>query len=360
MTLRFGLIGHGYAGRTFHAPLIRAVPGLALAVVASRDAAAVRSAWPEAAVVDTPQALIAHPEVDVVVVASPNRTHHALARAALAAGRHVVVDKPFTLTLAEAADLERFAREQGRVLSVFHNRRWDGDFLTLRSLDAAGAIGRIVQFESHIDRWRPQVRARWRESAEPGAGLWYDLGPHLVDQAVQLLGWPSAITLDIATMRDGALSDDWFHARLDFPAAGSNARDGARAILHASMLAASSSLRYTVHGTRGSFVKQGMDRQEDALKAGALPLWPHRDDWGRDDGPATLSVADDEATPDVLATRPCPLLPGRYADYYAALRDAIEHGAPNPVPPHEACGVMALLEAGLASARERRSVPTPP
>lgn len=348
MTLRIGLVGHGYAGRTFHAPLIAGVPGLALAAVASRDAAAVAQAWPGATVVETPEALVAHPGVDLVVIASPNRTHHPIARAALTAGKHVVVDKPFTLTLAEALELEQLARAQGRVLSVFHNRRWDGDFLTLRGLVAAGALGRVVHLESHVDRWRPQVRDRWRESAEPGAGLWYDLGPHLLDQAVQLLGWPRAITLDLAVLREGGLSDDWFHAQLHY--------DGARATLHASMLAAADGPRFAVHGTRGSFVKHGMDRQEEALKAGARPAWPHAADWGRDDGPATLTVTHG----DTPATAPCPLLAGRYGDYYAALRDAIETGAPNPVPAGEACAVMALLEWGLASARTRRTVDTQP
>ena len=348
MTLRIGLVGHGYAGRTIHAPLIAGVPGLALAVVASRDAAAVRAAWPDAEVVGTPEALVAHPAVDIVVIASPNRTHHPIAQAALAAGKHVVVDKPFTLTLAQALELEQLARVQGRVLSVFHNRRWDGDFLTLRGLVAAGTLGRVVHLESRIDRWRPQVRARWRESAEDGAGLWYDLGPHLLDQAVQLLGWPRAITLDLATLREGGLSDDTFQARLDY--------DGARATLSASMLCAANAPRFAVHGTQGSFVRHGMDRQEDALKAGARPAWPHAADWGLDDAPATLTLA----RGDTLASAPCPLLAGRYGDYYAALRDAIDIGSPNPVPPGEACAVMALLEWGLASARGRRTVDTQP
>jgi len=349
MTLRFGLVGHGYAGRTIHAPLIAGVPGLALTVVASHDAAAVHAAWPGAEVVATPEALVLHPGVDVVVIAAPNRTHHPIARAAIAAGKHVVVDKPFTLTLAEALELEQFARLHGRVLSVFHNRRWDGDFLTLRGLLDAGTLGRIVHVESHVDRFRPQVRERWRESGEPGAGLWYDLGPHLVDQAVQLLGWPRAITLDLATLREGGRSDDWFHAQLHY--------DGARATLHASMLAAAAAgLRYAVHGTQGSFVKHGMDRQEDALKAGARPAWPHAVDWGLDDGAATLTIA----RGDTLGTAACPLLAGRWGDYYAALRDTIETGAPNPVPASEACAVMALLESGLASARTRRTVDIQP
>ncbi len=346
--LRVGLVGYGYAGQTFHAPLIAAVPGLRLAAVSSRDAARVRADWPDVDVMPDAQALLRRADLDLIVIASPNDSHFPLARAALAAGRHVVVDKPFTLTLAEALELEALARARGRVLSVFHNRRWDGDFLTLQDLLRRGVLGRVVHLESRIDRFRPQVRERWRESAEPGAGLWYDLGPHLLDQAVQLLGWPQALTLDLATLREGGQSPDWFHAELRYA--------GARATLHASMLAADSRPRFALHGTRGSFVKQGFDRQEDALKAGARPAWPHGDDWGRDDGRAELTRVDGDA----LRTEALALKPGRWGDYYAALRDAIVSGAPNPVPPREACGVMALLEHGLESAATGRTVATPP
>jgi predicted dehydrogenase len=348
MPIRIGLVGYGYAGRTFHAPLAAGVPGLALTVVASRDAARVHADWPGVEVVATPEALVAHPAVDLVVVATPNATHHPIARAALSAGRHVVVDKPFTLTLAQALELAQLARAQGRVLSVFHNRRWDGDFLTLRGLLGAGTLGRVVQFESRFDRYRPQVRERWRESAEPGAGLWYDLGPHLVDQAVQLFGWPQAISLDLALLRDGAQSDDWCRAELHY--------ERLRVTLHASMLAAASSLRYAVHGTLGSFIKHGLDPQEEALKAGARPSWPPAPGWGADDGAATLTLARGDA----LVATPCPLRPGDHGAFYAALRDAIALGAPNPVPADEACAVMALIERGLASARQRATLETQP
>ena len=333
--LRVGLLGYGYAGKTFHAPLIAGVPGLQLAAVASSDAAKVQADFPGLEVIADPQVLLRRADIDLIVIATPNDSHHPLARAALAAGRHVVVDKPFTLTLAQARELQALADQRGRLLSVFHNRRWDGDFLTLRALLAAGTLGRVVHLESRFDRFRPQVRARWRDSAQPGAGLWFDLAPHLLDQALQLFGPPLALDVDRAALRDGALADDWFQARLQY--------DGLRVTLGASTLAAAPGPRFAVHGTRGSWVKHGLDAQEDALKAGARPAWPAPAGWGGDPGSSLLTLADGEQ----LATTPLPLRPGCYGDYYAALRDALRGGTPNPVTPEQACAVMALVEAGL-------------
>jgi len=340
--LRVGLIGYGYAGRTFHAPLIAGVPGLELAAVSSRDAARVHADWPAVEVLADAHSLIARADLDLVVIASPNDSHHPLAHAALMAGRNVVVDKPFTLTLAQARELAALAQARGRLLSVFHNRRWDGDFLTLRALVEGGELGRIVHLESAFDRYRPVVRDRWRESAEPGAGLWFDLGPHLLDQALQLFGTPQAIALDQAVLRDSGRCDDWFQARLCYP--------GRRVVLRASMLAAAASPRFVVHGTRGSWVKQGLDPQEEALKAGARPTWPAAPGWGADRQPSLLT----RAGADALRTEPLPLCCGGHGAFYAALRDALQGLGDNPVPASQACAVMAWLELGQRSAREGR------
>ena len=257
---KVGIVGYGYAGKTFHAPLIAGVPGLQWVAVSSSDAARVHADWLGLDVHDTPEALIARPDIDliVIVIATPNATHFAIAQAALQAGEHVVVDKPFTLTLLEAQRLDALATAKERVLSVFHNRRWDGDLITVQRLIASGELGRVTHFESHFDRFRPLVHARWRESAAPVAGLWFDLGPHPLDQALQLFGWPQALCLDAAS-----LSDDWCMVTLHC--------DRLRVTLHASMLRAACDLRYAVHGTRGSYVKLGLDQQEDALKAGRRP-----------------------------------------------------------------------------------------
>jgi predicted dehydrogenase len=203
-----------------------------------------------------------------------------------------------------------------------------------------GELGRVTHFESHFDRYRPVVRPRWRESGSPGSGLWYDLGPHLLDQALQLFGTPETLSLDLACQRDSSLADDWFHAVLRY--------GPMRVVVHASALTARVAPRFVVHGTGGSLVKWGLDTQEDALKAG---LRPPRADWGNDPNPMHLTLSDDQQAL-TASQRPCAR--GDYTRYYAGVRDALAHGAPDPVPAHEAVQVMALIELGLASAAQER------
>lgn len=339
--LNVGVIGYGFATGTFHAPLIAGVAGLRLAAISSSDPAKVRRDWPEVVVESSPQALLARAEIDLVVIPTPNDTHYPLASAALAAGKHVVVDKPFTVTLEQARALKEEAARAGRVLSVFHNRRWDADFLTLKQLLASGELGRVVHFESHFDRYRPEVRARWREQAGSGAGLWYDLGPHLLDQALRLFGVPEAINLDLAMQRDGAQVDDWFHGVLRY--------GPLRVILHAGMVVPATTPRLLVHGTLGSFVKYGLDRQEEDLKAGKRPP---AQDWGVDPVPFELGIWSDGR----VVTRKLTCLPGDYPAYYAAMRDAMLGRGPAPVSVDEAIRVMALIELGVRSAAEHREI----
>ena len=346
-TFKVGIVGYGYAGRVFHAPLVASVPGLQLAAIASGAPDKVAADWPGLPVDPSPAALFNRPELDLVVLATPNDTHAPLAGQALAAGKHVVVDKPFTLTLREALALRERAEQAGRLLSVFHNRRWDADFLTLRRLIGSGALGRVTRFESRFDRFRPQVRDRWREGGGPGSGLWYDLGPHLLDQALQLFGRPDALTLDLARQRAGTLSDDCFQAQLNY--------GETRVLLGASTLVAAPGPRFAVHGSRGSYVKFGCDPQEDRLKAGHRPPAP---DWGLDPHPGQLTTARDDA-PEELDTRALPTLAGDYPAFYAAIREALRGAAANPVPPLDAVRVMHLIERGLQSAAERRELAVP-
>lgn len=340
--LNVGILGFGYAGATLHAPLIAAVPGLHLAAIASSNAAKVHAAWPNVPVDASPHALIARPDIDLVVAATPNAIHHPLAAEALAAGKHVVVDKPFTLNVGEAEDLIERAESAGRLLSVFHNRRWDADFLTVQRLQASGALGRLTSVESRFDRFRPEVRVRWRESGAPGSGLWYDLGAHLVDQALCLFGMPETIALDLARQRDGALADDWFHAVLRY--------EKLRVVLHASALAADPGPRFVLHGTGGSYTTFGLDPQEAALKA-RIP--PGGERWGEDPSPGSLTVADPQGQ-DGLARRKCSSDRGDYTAYYAGVRDAIRGDASNPVPATDALQVIRLIELGLAGFTEGR------
>jgi predicted dehydrogenase len=339
--LRVGLIGYGYAGKTFHAPLIRSTAGLQITAVASSDAAKVQAdlgavevmAWQE---------LVVREDIDLVVVATPNHLHHPQALAALTSGRHVVVDKPFALDAVQAGELVDVAARTGRLLSVFHNRRWDGDLLTVQRLLREGRLGRMVAFESRFDRFRPVVPNRWRDSEGPGGGLWIDLGPHLIDQALRLFGAPEAITLDRSVLRDGGRSDDWFLASLRWA-------DGPRVTLGASALTAIPGARFLVHGTRGSLRIDGLDGQETLLKSGHAPGsagWT-----GHDGRSATLTTGADAAA---LRTETIRLEPGDYPAYYAGVRDAILGRAPNPVPPGEALAVQRLLHLGAASAAQRR------
>jgi predicted dehydrogenase len=341
--LKVALIGYGYAGQTFHAPLIAATPGLELAAIVSSNAEKVRGHWPDVRLLPTPDMAFDAADIDLIVIATPNDTHADLASRALAAGKHVMVDKPFTVELADAKRLAVQAKQCGRILSIFHNRRWDGDFLTLKRLINAGELGRITQFESHFDRFRPAVRDRWREKPGPGAGLWYDLGPHVIDQALCLFGPPQSIYADIGTQRSGDGAPDYFHALLRYV-------DGLRVILHGSMLTPASGLRFAVHGDKASFISQGLDSQEDALKAGQQP---GGDGWGAAyQPPCITSVAEDGS----LSNRTISAERGDYLRYFVKLRDAILHGADNPVPPEQAIQVMELIENGQQAADQRREI----
>lgn len=336
--IRTGLIGYGFAGKTFHAPLIAAVPELKLAAVASSKPEAVKADWPEAEVFADPAALIA--AVDLVVIASPNDSHAPLARAALEAGKDVVVDKPFTLSLADARELAENAGRQGRLLSVFHNRRYDTDFLGVKAAIDSGLIGRVVHFETHFDRFRPEVRDRWRERAVPGGGLWFDLGPHLVDQTLQILGLPEKVTATIATQRPGGQVTDYAHAILDYGAT--------KAVLHGAMLVAGGVNRFTVHGEKGSLVKRHLDPQEAQLLSGMRPGLPG---WGQDADPLTFY--------DGAGERTLPAPAGDQSRYYRDIARALRGEAANPVTPLQAIAVMAVLEAAAESSETGCSVALP-
>ncbi len=339
--LNVALVGYGYVGKVFHAPLIAHTNGLRLHTVVSGDAGKVHADFPDTRVVGDPPAAFGDDAIDLVVIAAPNDVHAPLAIAALDAGKHVVVDKPFTTTLQEARRVIDVAERNGRIASVFQNRRWDSDFLTLRKLIDDGTLGEVMELHSHFDRFRPQVPDRWRERAGAGTGLWFDLGPHLVDQALQLFGAPKAIGADIAVQREGAIVDDYFHVVLRYPRL--------RVVLHAGALVAARNPRFSVHGTRGSFTKHGLDTQESMLKTG---IAPGSTGWGRDPLPGTLTVVER----DVPREMPVEPVPGDYGAYYATMRDAIlGHGQP-PVTTREALDVMRLLELGAASAREGRTL----
>ncbi|WP_213807503.1 oxidoreductase [Granulicella sp. dw_53] len=340
-TIRVGLIGYGFAGKTFHAPLIRSVPGLALTVVGSSKLEAVRTDIPEATICD-PSEVPTHPDVDLVVIASPNESHFPLAAAALQAGKDVVVDKPFTVTLEEARSLAKIAKQHNRLLSVFHNRRWDSEILATKAVLESGVLGEVSHYECHMDRFRPVVRQRWREDPGPGAGLWFDLGPHLIDQALHLFGLPTSVNASFGILRKGGQTDDWAHVQLNY--------DRLRVILHSSLLVAGGGPRSVLHGTRGSWMKYGADVQERQLMAGMRPTDPA---FGYDPDAGILV---DGAT-GTRSELPSPR--GQQQMYYAGIRDAILAQQPPSISARDAVAVMAILETSFESGARGQVMPLP-
>lgn len=342
-TVSVGLIGYGYAGKTFHAPLIRSVPGLTLTHIASSKPDVVRAEVPEAAIC-TAQELAVHPEVDLVVIATPNESHFPLGATALEAGKHVVIDKPFTVTLDEARGLRRFAEQHGGLLSVFHNRRWDSEILATRAILDSGVLGRVSHYECHMDRFRPAVRQRWREDPGPGAGLWFDLGPHMIDQALFLFGLPTSVNASFGILRDGGKTDDWAHVQLNYEA------ERLRVILHSSLLASGGGPRSALHGTQASWVKSGADVQEPQLVAGMLPNDPA---FGIDREPGLLIYGATGAREQVPAPK------GDQRQYYVDIRDAIQNRRSPKITAKDAIAVMAILETSFRSGGEGRVLPLP-
>jgi predicted dehydrogenase len=333
------VIGFGFVSKTFHVPLLNGTNGYKITAVSSSHPADVKAVLPDVDVVSDPKALATHPDVDLVVIASPNETHAPLAELAMRAGRNVVVDKPFTITVAEARHLATVATENDVLLSVFQNRRWDSDFLTIQDVVRQDLVGKIVLFESRIDRFRPEVRDRWREIPGPGAGLLYDLGPHLIDQTLLLFGIPDSVQATLAKQRHGARTDDFFQLVLRY--------GEMIATLQAGSLVSGGSARFSVHGEKASVVKQKPDLQEDQLRAGVLPGSP---DWGLDPDDAVLYEGANGDTRALKAAL------GDQRGYYVRLREALQGRAPNPVPPEQGATVMAIIEAALHADKEGRRV----
>jgi scyllo-inositol 2-dehydrogenase (NADP+) len=337
--IRTGLIGYGLGGLAFHAPLITAEPGLALAAVATSRAEAVHARYPAAAVTDA-DALLADPTIGLVAISTPNHTHFPLARAALLAGKHVVIDKPFATSIAEADVLAEMAAARGLVLSAFHNRRWDGDFLTVRRLIESGRLGQPTLFEGRWDRYRPAIAEVWKERPEAGAGILADLGPHLIDQALLLFGMPDALSADIAIQRKGGRVDDYFELTLSY--------GRCRVVLSAGRLVVSPRPRFAVHGTSGNFYKHGLDPQEVFLKDGGSTDDPR---FGVEDAAnhGVLTMAD--GTRETIATER-----GDYRHFYAGVVRAITAGAPPPVSAGDARAGMKLAELARESASSGRRI----
>jgi len=306
---------------------------LNLAAVVSSRKEEIAKAYPQVPVLADPESVFADPTIDAVVISTPNDTHAALATRALAAGKHVVIDKPFAETADEARQLIQKAK--GRILTIFHNRRWDSDFLTLKRLIADGALGKIAYVESHFDLYRPVVSTRWRETPGPSSGSWYDLGSHLLDQALNLFGMPQAVSADLDALRPGGVTTDYFRVVLHY---------GKMRVVLVGNYLARSDLRWIVHGSKASYIKHGLDPQQGALVDGDAITDVG---FGVDARPGHLVRSDGS---EVV---PAPIT-GDYRAFYSSLRDCLRGVAPVPVSASDALAVMELLALVETSSKERR------
>ena len=339
--IRTALLGYGFGGSVFHAPLIQAVEGLELVVVHTSREASVKERWPHVKVTSDVTDIWRDPEITLVVISTPNHTHADYIQQAIDAGKHVVVDKPFVVDFADGERLIRLAKERGVLLSVYQNRRWDGDFRTVRDLITSGKLGAIRYYEAHYDRFRPQAKPRWKEQSAFGGGTLYDLGAHLIDQALVLFGRPETVTADCRMQRDNAEGTDYFHLILGYGAL--------RVQLQSGSFVRKKGAKFIVHGTKASYMKCGEDPQERALLAGASP---YEHGYGEEASVAfgTLHVGEEDEGERVGT------LPGCYHRFYEQLRDAIRGEGEVPVRAEDALDVIRVIALAERSSSEGRTV----
>ncbi|CAN5269368.1 Gfo/Idh/MocA family oxidoreductase [soil metagenome] len=343
-TLQVGLTAFGMSGIVFHAPLIHAHPHFHLHSVLERNSKKSRDKYPDVKVVNNFGSLINDPELDVIVVNTPQHLHFNMCTAALEAGKHVVVEKPFTVTSNEAGELIKVGKKANKILTVFQNRRWDGDFLTVQKVVKSELLGKLVDFEGHYNRFRNYIQDdTWKEEIVPGGGLLYNLGSHLIDQALHLFGFPKSVLADIRIQRPGGKIDDNFELILDYGAL--------KVTLKSGYLVREQGPRFILHGTQGSFIKYGIDPQEEDLKAGFYPTGP---DWGREDrelwGKINTEFKDMHLE-GLIETEP-----GSYMDFYNNVYEAIQQKKDLLVKPEEAMYGIQIIEAAIESNKQKKQV----
>ena len=342
--IKTALASYGMSGSVFHAPFIHVHPGFELNMILERHRSDSNEKYPYCRIVRHFDEILTDPEIELVIVNTPDHLHYPMAKEALKAGKHVVVEKPFTQNSVQGEELIALAEINKRILSVYHNRRFDGDSLTVQQILSKGLLGRIVEYEAHYDRFRNQIAAGWKENPETGASIVYNLGSHLIDHALFLFGKPQEVWAKIDKLREGALTDDFLEIKMLYPRM--------MASLKASYLVKEPGPRYLLHGTMGSFIKSGSDPQEEALKKGELPLG---EDWGRENKSdwGILNRLDVNGKDEriVLET-----LQGSYMDYYDNIYEAIVNGKPLKVTAEEGLQVIRVIEAAYKSNDEGRNV----
>lgn len=339
------VISHGISARTFHIPFLTTNPGFSLDMIMERTGNTSKEKYPDIKIARTIEEVLNDPAIELVVICSPNETHFPYAKAALLAGKHVVVEKPFTNTSAEALELIELSARTGKICSVYQNRRYVSDFLTMKKIIDDGLLGETREFFAHYDRYRPDPRTYglWREQDLPGSGIFYDLGPHLIDQALVLFGWPRFITAEIRKMKAYSKVDDYFDVKLEY--------DNMIVTLHSSMLVREMGPRYMIHGTKGSYIKSGEDPQEELLKAGISPIGS---DWGKEEA-SSHGLIHTEVNGEIIRDY-YTSLQGDYGNYYNNLLASIKNGAPLKETPLDGYNVIRLIELAIQSSQEKRTI----
>lgn len=338
--IRTGIIGYGLSGRVFHAPFIHGLPEFELSAVCSRQAGAVQERYPDTEVVPDTEQLIASPELDLIIITAPNALHFQLAEAALKAGKHVLLEKPSVTSLLEIETLTQLATDRNRLLTVYQNRRFDGDFLHLKSLIESGELGALKHLTSRFDRFRPTPQNRWREQPGPASGIFWDLGPHLLDQALHLLGKPDSLQANLKILRPGGATPDWFEVMLHYP--------DLQVTLGSTPFEAGPMRRFNARFEQGSWQCWGLDPQEEALRAGQMPWQPEYPNAGQAQSAHRYSASEQGN----ITGQPDDCSAGHYKAYFQALAGAILTGAMPPVSLNDACALLYTLELAEQSSAE--------
>ncbi len=346
--IKTGLAAFGMSGQVFHGPFLKTSPHFELTKIVERSKELSKATYPEATIVRSFEALLDDPEIELIVVNTPDSTHYEYTRKALEAGKHVIVEKPFTTTTAQGEELIALAESRRLMLSVYQNRRWDADFLTVQDILGKGLLGRLVEFESTFARYRNFIKPdTWKESGEYGGGLTYNLGSHLIDQALQLFGMPEAVFADVDILRTGGTVDDYFLIHLLRPAKAPRVK----VTIKSSYLMCEPEPRFVLHGTLGSFVKHGWDKQEAALLAGEMPVSP---DWGKETEEEWGILHTDGEEGEV--SRRYPGTPGNYAGFYQNIYEHLRQQKPLETGAREVLDGIKIIEAALQSSQEERVV----
>jgi predicted dehydrogenase len=343
-TINAALASYGMSGEIFHAPLLNAHKGFNLYKILERTKNRSPDRYPSANIVRSYEEILTDDKIDLIIVNTPDHYHHEMALQAIKANKHVIVEKPFTLKVQEANELISLSEKTGRLLSVFQNRRWDGDFLTVRKIIDEGLLGRLVEYEAHFDRYRNYLQKEsWKEQAASGSGTIYNLGSHLIDQALVLFGMPEAVFADIRSLRHGAEVDDAFTLLFKYPEI--------KVTLKVSYLVREPGPKFSLHGTHGSFLKWGIDPQEEDLKSGKDPGSP---EWGKE--PEEYWGIFNTEINGQRYNGKYETLPGNYPAYYDDIYDAILNNRKPGVTAEQGRDVIRVIEAAKESSKTRKEV----